>query len=83
MAELQERIDEDPAFAAAWNALTPGRKRGFNIHFAKAKRSATRVARIEAERHKIEAGKGIFECACGLSARMPRCDGSHRRHLKD
>ena len=43
VAELQARLDEDPAFAAAWNALTPGRRRGYNIHFAKAKRSATRA----------------------------------------
>lgn len=77
--ELQERIDADPAFAAAWEALTPGRKRGFNIHFSKAKRSATRTARVEAAWPKIRAGKGIFECECGRSARMPRCDGSHRR----
>lgn len=76
--ELQDRIRADPAFAAAWEALTPGRQRGFNIHFGKAKRSATRASRIEAALPKILAGKGIFECACGLSKRMPKCDGSHR-----
>ena len=77
--ELQQRIHADPAFREAWAALTPGRKRGFNIHFGKAKKSATRVSRIEAALPRIMAGKGIFECACGLSKRPPRCDGSHKQ----
>ena len=76
--ELRDRMTADPEFAAAFEALTPGRRRGWNIHFGKAKQSATRVKRIDAAWPKIQAGKGMFECACGLSQRMPRCDGSHR-----
>ncbi len=26
----------------------------------------------------VEAGKDYFWCACGLSARQPFCDGSHK-----
>jgi uncharacterized protein YdeI (YjbR/CyaY-like superfamily) len=76
--ELEARLDADPALRAAFEALTPGRRRGFLIHFGKAKTPAGRESRIDAERHKILAGRGLFECACGLSQRMPKCDGSHR-----
>lgn len=27
---------------------------------------------------EVEAGKTYFWCACGLSAKQPFCDGSHR-----
>tara|TARA_R110002051_G_scaffold36609_8_gene79351 strand:+ start:7551 stop:8186 length:636 start_codon:yes stop_codon:yes gene_type:complete len=76
--ELQDYIDEDVAFAEAFEALTPGRKRGYVLHIAGAKQSATRRARINKNAHRIFAGKGIFDCVCGLSKRMPRCDGSHK-----
>lgn len=76
--ELQDRIDEDAGFAQAFVALTPGRKRGYVLHIARAKQSATRLARIDKNTQRIFAGKGIFDCVCGLSKRMPRCDGSHK-----
>ena len=28
--------------------------------------------------HAVEAGKTYYWCACGLSARQPFCDGSHK-----
>lgn len=79
VAELQERIEQDPAFGAAFEALTPGRRRGYNLHFASAKRPATRVKRIERATERIFAGKGLQDCICGRSKRMPRCDGSHNK----
>jgi len=59
-AELQERLDADPALKKAFHALTPGRQRGYLIHFSGAKQSATRFARIDKCRPMIMAGKGMF-----------------------
>ena len=78
--ELRERLDADPGFRGAFEALTPGRRRAYNIHFGGAKESATRVARIEKATDRIFAGKGPNDCICGHSKRKPRCDGSHK-HL--
>src|SRR3546814_9063130 len=45
-AELIDRLDGDPALKAAFEALTPGRRRGYLLHFSQPKQSATRVSRI-------------------------------------
>jgi len=57
--ELVDRLDGDPEFRAAFEALTPGRQRGWVLHFSGAKQSATRVSRIEKATEKIFAGKGM------------------------
>lgn len=57
--ELRRRFDEDPAFKAAFEALTPGRQRGYLLHFAGAKQSKTRASRIEKAFDRIFAGKGL------------------------
>lgn len=57
--ELVDRLDGDPDFRAAFEALTPGRQRGWVLHFSGAKQSATRVSRIEKAEEKIFAGKGM------------------------
>ncbi len=59
--ELQARLDADPALKAAFEALTPGRKRGYNLHFSGARQSKTRTARIEKAVPCILAGKGMNE----------------------
>lgn len=59
VAELQERLDADPALKAAFEALTPGRRRYYNIHVGEAKQPATRAARVERCIPKILAGKGL------------------------
>ena len=59
--ELTEAFDADPDFAASFDALTPGRKRGWNLHFTSAKQSATRARRITKARDQIMAGKGWNE----------------------
>lgn len=56
--ELRERLDADPALKEAFDALTPGRQRAYNLHVASAKRSETRAARVEKHVPKIMAGKG-------------------------
>tara|TARA_R110000868_G_scaffold4211_2_gene26428 strand:- start:33420 stop:34055 length:636 start_codon:yes stop_codon:yes gene_type:complete len=76
--ELQKKLAIDPVFKTAFGSLTPGRQRAYNLHFSGAKQSATRESRIEKYRQQILDGKGINDCTCGLSKRMPTCDGSHK-----
>lgn len=59
--ELQVILDGDAELAAAFDKLTPGRRRGYVIHFSDAKQSKTRIARIEKCRTKILSGKGYSE----------------------
>jgi len=59
--ELTERFRRDKRFKRAFEALTPGRQRGYLHHFAAAKQSATRVARIERAMPAIFEGRGFLE----------------------
>lgn len=59
--ELVEKMDNDPYFEKAFRALTPGRQKGYIIHFAGAKQSKTRAERIEKYTTKILEGKGFFD----------------------
>ncbi len=59
--ELTERFRRDPRFKRAFEALTPGRQRSYLYHFAAAKQSATRVARIEKAMPAILEGRGFLE----------------------
>ncbi|MDI6838592.1 MAG: YdeI/OmpD-associated family protein [Rhizobiaceae bacterium] len=59
--ELLAALEEDPELHEAFEALTPGRKRGYALHFAQPKQSSTRVSRIEKSRDRILAGKGLQE----------------------
>lgn len=61
--ELTAKLRKDARFKKAFEALTPGRQRGYLYHFAAAKQSATRVARIEKAMPAIFAGKGFLERA--------------------
>jgi uncharacterized protein YdeI (YjbR/CyaY-like superfamily) len=57
--EFQKRVDDDPKLAEAFLALTPGRQKGYLLHFAGAKQSATRVARVEKQVPRILQGLGL------------------------
>ena len=59
--ELTARFQRDPRFKRAFEALTPGRQRSYLYHFAAAKQSATRTARIEKAMPAIFAGRGFLE----------------------
>jgi uncharacterized protein YdeI (YjbR/CyaY-like superfamily) len=59
--ELTERFRRDPRFKRAFDALTPGRQRSYLYHFAAAKQSATRLARIEKAIPAIFEGRGFLE----------------------
>lgn len=76
--ELNVTFKKNTALKKAFESLTPGRQRGYLIFFSGAKQSETRIARIEKYTHQILCGKGLTDCTCGLSKRMPACDGSHK-----
>jgi uncharacterized protein YdeI (YjbR/CyaY-like superfamily) len=57
--EFQERLDDDPKLAEAFHGLTPGRQKGYLLHFAGAKQSATRTARVEKHMPRILKGLGL------------------------
>ncbi|MBD1545974.1 YdeI/OmpD-associated family protein [Roseibium aggregatum] len=59
--ELLERLESDPALQTAFEALTPGRRRGYALHISGAKQSATRHARIDKHAPRILAGKGLHD----------------------
>ncbi|MEY4057212.1 MAG: hypothetical protein EBU05_04525 [Chitinophagia bacterium] len=79
VVELQQIFKKDAALKKAFESLTPGRQRAYLIHFSGAKQSETRIARIHKQASKIMCGKGMNDCTCGLSKRMPNCDGSHNK----
>ena len=58
-AELAERLAGDPALAEAFDGLTPGRRREYNLHISEAKKAETRESRIDKVAPKILAGKGF------------------------
>ncbi|MEJ7823713.1 MAG: DUF1801 domain-containing protein [Chitinophagaceae bacterium] len=57
--EFQKKLDELPALTTAFNALTPGRQRGYMLHFSAPKQSKTREARVEKWIQQILNGKGL------------------------
>jgi len=59
--ELAEKLRKDPQFKKAFEALTPGRQRGYLYRFASAKQPETRRSRIEKATPAIFAGRGFLE----------------------
>lgn len=57
--EFARKLKEMPALKKAFQALTPGRQRGYLLHFSSAKQASTREARIEKNVERILEGKGI------------------------
>jgi uncharacterized protein YdeI (YjbR/CyaY-like superfamily) len=57
--ELQNKLDEIPALKAAFDALTPGRQRGYILYFSGAKQSKTRASRVRKCMPQILKGKGL------------------------
>ena len=60
-AEFLTKLDASPALKMAFEALTPGRQRGYLLHFSAAKQSKTREARIEKCTPQILSGKGLMD----------------------
>jgi uncharacterized protein YdeI (YjbR/CyaY-like superfamily) len=59
--ELAALMEADPAIRDAFERLTPGRQRGYLLHFNGAKQSSTRAARIERVRDRIMEGFGMHD----------------------
>ncbi len=59
--ELEQKFAELPSLRAAFHALTPGRQRGYVLHFSGAKQSQTRTARIEKCMPMIFEGRGLHD----------------------
>ncbi|GAB3576876.1 YdeI/OmpD-associated family protein [Hymenobacter daeguensis] len=59
--EFQQKLAENPALKAAFEALTPGRQRAYLLHFAAPKQARTRESRIEKCVPPILSGKGLNE----------------------
>ena len=57
--EFQYKLDHIPALKAAFEALTPGRQRGYLFHFSQPKQPKTREARVEKYIPQILSGKGL------------------------
>jgi uncharacterized protein YdeI (YjbR/CyaY-like superfamily) len=57
--EFKTVLDDMPELKTAFNSLTPGRQRGYLLHFSAAKQSKTREARIEKYLQHILDGKGL------------------------
>ena len=57
--EFVNALEEVPGLQDAFDALTPGRQRGYILYFSAAKQSKTRKARIEKCTQKIFDGKGV------------------------
>jgi uncharacterized protein YdeI (YjbR/CyaY-like superfamily) len=57
--EFQKQLDKKAALKKAFAALTPGRQRGYLLHFSAAKQSKTRESRIEKCIPEILKGKGL------------------------
>jgi uncharacterized protein YdeI (YjbR/CyaY-like superfamily) len=57
--EFQQKLDKNPYFKAAFEALTAGRQRAYNLHFSQPKQAQTRTARVEKCMPQILLGKGL------------------------
>jgi uncharacterized protein YdeI (YjbR/CyaY-like superfamily) len=57
--EFKKKLAKIPALKTAFNALTPGRQRGYLLYFSAAKQSKTRESRIEKYMPQILKGKGL------------------------
>ncbi|MBA3675186.1 MAG: YdeI/OmpD-associated family protein [Chitinophagaceae bacterium] len=57
--EFQNKLAKNSTLKTAFDALTPGRQRGYLLHFSQPKQSKTRESRIEKSMQKILNGKGL------------------------
>lgn len=59
--EFKAKLTEIPALKLAFEKLTPGRQRGYLLHFSSPKQSKTRETRIEKSMQQILVGKGLTD----------------------
>ncbi len=58
-AEFQNKLDQNKALKLAFEALTPGRQRAYNLFFSQPKQAKTRETRVEKSIPQIMDGKGL------------------------
>ena len=78
--ELESAYEVTPGLREAFEALSVGRQRAYLMFFTAAKQSATVSARIEKFTTRILRRKGMNDCVCGHSKKMPGCDGNHKNY---
>jgi len=59
--ELRSAFAADPAYRAAFDALTPGRQRGLLIDITGPKGSEARARRVAKHKDRVLAGKGLHD----------------------
>jgi uncharacterized protein YdeI (YjbR/CyaY-like superfamily) len=57
--EFERKLASQPGLRKAFESLTPGRQRGYLLHFSGAKMAKTRMSRVETCTPMILAGKGL------------------------
>jgi len=57
--EFQKKLDKSSTLKKAFDALTPGRQRGYIFYFSQPKQSKTRESRVEKYIPQILKGKGL------------------------
>ena len=67
--ELQSRLDDDAILRAAFEALTPGRRKSYNFHVSSARQPKTRAARAEKCVPMILSERGFPEARARLASR--------------
>jgi len=59
--EFQYFLDTDDELKVAFEGLTPGRQKGYLLHFSEPKQSKTKTARVEKWMSQIKRGKGMHD----------------------
>lgn len=59
--EFQKKLNEIPSLKNAFDALTPGRQKGYLLYFSEAKQSKTLELRIQKSLLQILKGKGLHD----------------------
>jgi uncharacterized protein YdeI (YjbR/CyaY-like superfamily) len=57
--EFENKLKKNAALKKAFYALTPGRQRGYLLHFSSARQAKTRESRIKKCTPQILEGKGL------------------------
>ncbi|HEV3411721.1 MAG TPA: YdeI family protein [Puia sp.] len=70
--EFQVKLNKNRALKKAFDALTPGRQKGYIFYFSQPKQSKTRESRIEKSIPLILKGKGLNDEFNDKGRRMPR-----------
>lgn len=77
--EFLQALSSTPGLEAAFQALSPEKQTEYINFFIGAEEGEARTARIEKNIDRILKGFGRTDCTCGLSQKMPQCDGSHKQ----